>query len=62
MNVSEKQRRAVGIIENYYTKQQAAAVRILEEGISVGDEIVIEGNTTYLRQQVRSLMKKKVKL
>ncbi|AKB54675.1 MULTISPECIES: peptidase U32 family protein [Methanosarcina] len=58
MNVSEKQRRAVGIIENYYTKQQAAAVRILEEGISVGDEIVIEGNTTYLRQQVRSLMKK----
>jgi len=57
MNASEKQRRAVGIIENYYTKPQAAAVRLLEEGISVGDEIVIEGNTTYLRQQVRSLKK-----
>jgi len=57
MNASEKQRRAVGIIENYYTKQQAAAVRLLEEGISVGDEIVIEGNTTYLRQQVHSLKK-----
>jgi putative protease len=58
MNASKKQRRAVGIIENYYPKQQAAAVRLLEEGISVGDEIVIEGNTTYLRQQVRSLKKK----
>lgn len=58
MNASEKQRRAVGIIENYYPKQQAAAVRLLEEGISVGDEIVIEGNTTYLRQQVSSLKKK----
>ncbi|AKB47003.1 putative protease [Methanosarcina sp. Kolksee] len=57
MNASEKQRRAVGIIENYYTKQQAAAVRLLEEGISVGDEIVIEGNTTYLRQQVHSIKK-----
>lgn len=58
MNASEKQRRAVGIIENYYAKQQAAAVRLLEEGISVGDEIVIEGNTTYLRQRVNSLKKK----
>lgn len=57
MNASKKQRRAVGIIENYYPKQQAAAVKLLEEAISIGDEIVIEGNTTYLRQQVRSLKK-----
>lgn len=57
MNASKKQRKAVGIIENYYPKQQAAAVKLLEEAISIGDEIVIEGNTTYLRQQVRSLMK-----
>lgn len=57
MNVSEKKRRSVGIVENYYPKQQAAAVRLLEEGIAVGDEILIEGSTTYLRQQVRSLKK-----
>jgi len=55
MNASEKKRRAVGVVENYYPKQQAAAVRLFEEGIAVGDEILIEGNTTYLRQQVRSL-------
>ena len=58
MNASEKKRRAVGVIENYYPKQQAAAVRLLEEGIAIGDKIVIEGNKTYLRQQVSSMMKK----
>lgn len=57
MNVSEKQRRAVGIIENYYPKQQAAAIRLLEDGLAIGDEIIIEGSTTYLRQKVSSLKK-----
>jgi putative protease len=57
MNASEKRRRAVGVIENYFPKQHAATVRLLEEGIAVGDEIVIEGSTTYLRQQVSSLKK-----
>lgn len=58
MNASEKKRRAVGVVENYYPKQQAAAIRLLEEGLAIGDEILIEGSTTYLKQQVRSLIKK----
>ncbi|WP_048129025.1 peptidase U32 family protein [Methanosarcina lacustris] len=58
MNASEKKRRAAGVVENYYPKQQAAAIRLLEEGLAVGDEILIEGSTTYLKQQVRSLIKK----
>ncbi|MCC4770739.1 U32 family peptidase [Methanosarcina sp. DH2] len=62
MNASEKKRRAAGVVENYYPKQQAAAVRLLEEGLAVGDEILVEGNTTYLKQQVRSLMKKGISL
>lgn len=57
MNASENKRRAVGVIENYYPKQQAAAVRLLEGGIAIGDKIIIEGSTTYLRQQVSSLKK-----
>ena len=57
MNVSEKKKKAVGIVTNYYPKQKAAAVRLLEEGLAVGDEILIEGNTTYLRQSVSSLKK-----
>ncbi|WP_048159679.1 peptidase U32 family protein [Methanosarcina sp. WWM596] len=58
MNASEKKRRAVGVVENYYPKQQAAAIRLLEEGLAIGDDILIEGSTTYLKQQVRSLIKK----
>ncbi|KKH46078.1 peptidase U32 family protein [Methanosarcina sp. 1.H.A.2.2] len=58
MNASEKKRRAAGVVENYYPKQQAAAIRLLEEGLAIGDEILIEGSTTYLKQQVRSLIKK----
>ncbi len=57
MNASKNKRRAVGVIENYYPKQQAAAVRLLEDGIAIGDEIIIEGSITYLRQQVSSLKK-----
>jgi len=57
MNVSEKKRRAAGIVENYYPKKQAAAIRLLEEGIEVGDKILIEGSTTYLKQQVSFLKK-----
>lgn len=57
MNASEKKRRAAGVIENYYPKQHAAAVRLLEEGIAIGDIIIIEGSKTYLRQQVSSIKK-----
>lgn len=57
MNASEKKRRAAGVIENYYPKQHAASVRLLEEGIAIGDTIVIEGSKTYLRQQVSSMKK-----
>jgi U32 family peptidase len=57
MNMSEKKRRAAGVVENYYPKKQAAAIRLLEEGIGVGDKILIEGSTTYLKQQVSSLKK-----
>jgi putative protease len=62
MNVSDKKRRAVGIVENYYPKQQAAAIKLLEGELAIGDEILVEGSTTYLKQQVRSLMKKGLNL
>lgn len=62
MNASKKKLKAVGVVENYYPKHQAAAVRLLEEGIAVGDQIYIEGNTTYLKQQVCSLRKEGLNL
>lgn len=57
MNLSEQKRRAAGIVTNYYPKQKAAAIKLLEEGIAVGNEIVIEGSTTYLKQHVSFLKK-----
>ena len=56
MNVSPVKRQAVGMVTNYYPKQNAAAVRLLEQGLAVGDNITIEGHTTYLEQEVRSLI------
>ena len=56
MNVSPVKRQAVGVVTNYFPKQNAAAVRLMEQGVAVGDNIVIEGYTTYLEQEVKSLI------
>lgn len=57
MNASPVQRQAVGVVLNYFPERGAAAVRLLEKGLAVGDRIIIEGATTYLEQEVGSLMK-----
>jgi putative protease len=57
MNASPVQRQAVGEVLNYYSKLEAAAVRLLEQGLAVGDVIVIEGTNTYVEQKVVSLHK-----
>ena len=62
MNASEKKRRAAGIVENYYPRQHAAAIKLLEEGLEIGNEILIEGSTTYLKQRVTSLIKNGISL
>jgi len=56
MNASPVRRQAVGVVLNYYPKRCAAAVRLLEQGLTVGDRIIIEGATTYLEQEVESLI------
>ncbi len=56
MNVSPVKRQAVGVVTNYFPKQNAAAVRLMEQGLAVGDSIVIEGYTTYLEQEVSSMI------
>ena len=59
MNVSENKRRAVGVVENYYPKQKAAAVKLLEEGIKVGDEILVERRKHHLSEAASQLSLKK---
>ncbi len=56
MNASPVQRQAVGVVVNYFQRQNAASVRLLEHGLTVGDWIIIEGSTTYLEQEVKSLI------
>ncbi len=56
MNASPVKREAVGIVTNYYSKRSAAAVKLLEQGLNIGDRIIIEGNTTCLEQDVRSII------
>jgi putative protease len=57
MNASPMQRQAVGVILNYFSEQGAAVVKLLEQGLVVGDIIVIEGTNTYIEQKVESLQK-----
>ena len=56
MNASSVRRQAVGVVQNYFVKQGAAAVKLMEAGLAVGDSIVIEGISTYMEQEVESLM------
>ena len=56
MNASSVRRQAVGVVQNYFKKQSAAAVKLMEGGLAVGDSIVIEGVSTYMEQEVESLM------
>ncbi len=56
MNASPVKREAVGVVTNYYPKQSAAAIKLLEQGLNAGDSITIEGSTTYLEQQALSIV------
>ncbi|WP_406656662.1 peptidase U32 family protein [Methanolobus sp. ZRKC2] len=56
MNASPVKRQAVGVVDNFFPKNNAAAVKLLEQGLKVGDNIIIEGNTTYIEQEVSSLI------
>jgi putative protease len=58
MNVSPVQKQAVGIVLNYYPKNSAASLKLTEQGIELGDRIVIEGSTTYIEQEVSSIVRK----
>ncbi|WP_300609769.1 peptidase U32 family protein [Methanohalophilus sp.] len=56
MNASTTMKQAVGVVSNYYSKKSAAALNLYESSLSIGDKIIIEGNSTYLEQEVKSLV------
>jgi putative protease len=46
---------AVGVVRNYYQKQSAAKVYLNHTGLKIGDDVIVEGSTTFLKQKVESL-------
>jgi len=49
-------RKLVGIVTHFYPKVSVAAVRLVSD-IRAGDEIIIEGKTSYSRQNIESMEK-----
>jgi translation elongation factor EF-1alpha len=49
-----EEKKLVGTVEHYYTKIGVAVVN-LEDSLSVGDKISIEGATTNIQQTVDSM-------
>lgn len=45
----------VGFVDHFYTNSSAAIVNLKHRGLEVGEDLLIEGETTYLEQSVDSL-------
>jgi len=52
--MAEEQKKLIGKIAHYYSKIGVAVID-LEDELSVGDEISVEGATTNVRQKVESM-------
>ena len=50
-----EKRTQVGIVTNYFPKQKVAAVKILSGNLKTGDNVIIEGHTTYFHDKVSSI-------
>ncbi len=57
-NKSEKVKQNLGIVENYYPKVKAAAIKLQANNLNLNDEIIIIGNETgVLMQKITSMQK-----
>ncbi len=45
----------IGKITHYFPHVNAAAVKLLKSGLSIGDNIYLKGHTTDFKEQVRSI-------
>ena len=54
-NIATTKKILVGYVKKYYAKIKVAEISLESCGLKVGDEISIEGHTTYLKQQVDSI-------
>jgi len=54
-NVATVKKTRAGIVTKYYPKIKVALVKLTDRGVKQGEEIVIEGAKTYLRQKIKSI-------
>lgn len=53
---AKSSRKLVGVVTHFYPKVSVAAVRLTSD-VRVGDEIIVEGKTSYSRQNIESIEK-----
>ncbi|MGM0439430.1 MAG: U32 family peptidase [Patescibacteria group bacterium] len=54
-NAGTMKRLQLGRVNHFYTKSSVVTIDLVHRGLKVGDKILIEGDTTYLEQEVRSM-------
>lgn len=54
-NLSQTKKILVGKILHYYPKIKVAELDLKHRGLKIGDEIVVEGQTSYLNQKIDSM-------
>lgn len=54
-SVSKTKKVALGVVKNYYPKIQVAEILLNHSALKVGDELIIQGKTTYIKQAVKSM-------
>ena len=48
-------KKIAGKVLNYYRKNSVAEIQLNDRGIKTGEEIIVQGNTTFLKQKVESM-------
>ncbi|MFA5303706.1 MAG: U32 family peptidase [Candidatus Nanoarchaeia archaeon] len=54
-SVSKTKKVSVGVVKNYYPKIQVAEMLLNHSALKLGDELIIQGKTTYIKQTVKSM-------
>jgi len=57
-NVSSFERVLVGYVTHYYPKAKSTSIRLDHRDLKIGEKIVIEGNHTFIEQEVESMQVK----
>jgi putative protease len=54
-SASKTKKIPIGIVKNYYAKIKVAEILLNHESLKVGDEIIIQGKTTFIKQIIDSM-------